>query len=140
MSNAQLPTSVPTRLTQPYSLVVLGIGTWELCVEVARGYHHGAIQFSSVSNALETTEDRLLAEVATGTSADPFAILGRHPVTIDHRPAVILRTLQPQAARVEVVTADSVTPMPKRHPDGLFEARMPLDGSPDALVYRYRVH
>ncbi|HKE83347.1 MAG TPA: 1,4-alpha-glucan branching protein GlgB [Vicinamibacterales bacterium] len=93
-----------------------------------------------MSGALETRDDRLIAAVAMGTSGDPFAVLGRHPVIVDHRPAVILRTMQPTATRVDLITGDRVTPMVRRHPDGLFEARIPIDGPADALVYRFQVH
>jgi 1,4-alpha-glucan branching enzyme len=93
-----------------------------------------------VGSAIEAIDDQLISAVATGTSGDAFAVLGRHPVTIDNRSAVILRTVQPSATRVEVITADRVTPMQKRHPDGLFEARLPLEGSADALAYSFRVH
>jgi 1,4-alpha-glucan branching enzyme len=93
-----------------------------------------------VSTALETGDDHRIAAVATGTSADPFAVLGRHPATIDQRPAVIVRTMQPWASSVDLITPDQVTPMPRRHPDGLFEARIPLHGKPDDLAYHFRVH
>ena len=36
-----------------------------------------------VSRAMHTADDQRIAEVATGTSGDPFAVLGRHVVTID---------------------------------------------------------
>src|SRR5262245_23453341 len=75
-----------------------------------------------------------------GTSSDPFAVLGRHVVTIDQRPSVIIRTLQPAASAVELITDGHVTPMPRRHPDGLFEARIPLEGRSPDFAYRFRVH
>jgi 1,4-alpha-glucan branching enzyme len=93
-----------------------------------------------MGGALETSDDPHIAAVATGISGDPFAILGRHAVTIDGRPAVIVRTMQPAASRVELVTPGQVTPMPRRHPDGLFEARIPVDGDADDLAYQFRVH
>ena len=89
----------------------------------------------------KATEPDLVDVVATGTSGDPFAVLGRHGVTIDGRPAVIVRTMQPAASSVELITAGRVTPMPRRHPNGLFEARLALEGSSAAdLAYRFRVH
>jgi 1,4-alpha-glucan branching enzyme len=93
-----------------------------------------------VGGAIEAIDDQLINAVATGTSGDPFAVLGRHPVTIDGRTAVIFRTIQPWASRVELITPDRVTPMPKRHPDGLFEARIPFDGDAETLAYSFRVH
>ena len=94
-----------------------------------------------MSGAVHTAEDQRIAAVATGTSGDPFAVLGRHVVTIDHRPAVIIRTMQPAASGVDLVTADRVTPMPRVHRDGVFEARLPLDASaPSEFGYAFRVH
>src|SRR5262245_46868324 len=83
-----------------------------------------------------------LKAVADGRSGDPFAVLGRHPVTIDGRAAVIIRTLQPAATAVELITAGRVTPMPKRLSSGLFEVRLPLEEGMTAeqLGYRIRVH
>jgi 1,4-alpha-glucan branching enzyme len=83
-----------------------------------------------------------LREVAAGTSADPFAVLGRHAVTVDGRPAVVVRTMQPAASAVELITDGRVTPMPKRQPAGLFEARVPVEEGvdPDELGYMLRVH
>jgi 1,4-alpha-glucan branching enzyme len=93
-----------------------------------------------VSGAIQAADDHLIAAVATGQSGDPFAVLGRHPVTIDHRPAAILRTMQPAASAVELITPGLVTPMPRRHPGGVFEARIPLTDPAHELAYRFRVH
>jgi 1,4-alpha-glucan branching enzyme len=91
--------------------------------------------------AIQTAEDLHIAAVASGTSDDPFALLGRHATTIDKRPAVIVRTMQPAASAVELITPGRVTPMPRRHPDGLFEARIPLEaGTAAELAYTFRVH
>ncbi len=86
------------------------------------------------------TADPVLAAVASGTSSDPFAVLGRHEVTVDRRPAVVLRTMQPAASAVELITSGAVTPMPRRHPSGLYEARVPLTGNVSDFAYRFRVH
>ena len=48
--------------------------------------------------------------------------------------------MQPAASAVELVTPTTVTPMPKRHPAGLFEARLPLTGNVFDFSYRFRVH
>ena len=71
----------------------------------------------------------MLDAVAAGASDNPFAVLGRHEATLDGRPAVVIRTMQPAAARVEVVTPDRVVPMTRRRSDGLFEATIPLAGA-----------
>jgi 1,4-alpha-glucan branching enzyme len=84
--------------------------------------------------------DELLDAVAAGTCDDPFAVLGPHPVTAGGRPALIIRTMQPAASDVQLVTDDKVFGMQRRRPEGLFEATVPLDGrSPDQFVYRLRV-
>ena len=92
-----------------------------------------------ISSAAETAG---LKAVADGRSGDPFAVLGRHPATVDGRPAVIVRTLQPAASAVELVTDGRVTPMPRRLANGLFEARIPLEEGISAgqLDYRLRIH
>jgi len=92
------------------------------------------------AGALETADDHGIAAVAAGSSGDPFAVLGRHEVSVDHRPAVIVRTMQPAASAVELITPGLVTPMPRRHPSGLFEARVPLSGNVSEFEYRFRVH
>ena len=84
--------------------------------------------------------DPVIAAVASGASGDPFAVLGRHEVIADRRPAVVLRTMQPAATAVELITPESVTPMSRRHPAGLFEARVPLTGAVSDFAYRFRVH
>jgi 1,4-alpha-glucan branching enzyme len=93
-----------------------------------------------VSGAIQAADDHLIAAVATGQSGDPFAVLGRHEVTVNQRPAVVVRTMQPRASAVELITPGLVTPMPRRHPDGLFEARIPLTGAASELAYRFRLH
>jgi 1,4-alpha-glucan branching enzyme len=63
-----------------------------------------------------------------GTHGNPFAVLGPHH---DGR-GVVLRTLQPQAGRVWVVTEETQTELERVHAAGLFAAR--LDG-----LKRYRL-
>ena len=46
---------------------------------------------------VRTAEDAGLDAVAAGTHDDPFAVLGRHRVTVDGRPALVIRTMQPAA-------------------------------------------
>ena len=92
-----------------------------------------------MAGAIDTT-DPAIAAVASGTSGDPFAVLGRHEVIVNRRPAVVLRTMQPSATAVELITPGAVTPMPRRHPAGLFEARVPLTGTVSDFAYRFRVH
>jgi 1,4-alpha-glucan branching enzyme len=93
-----------------------------------------------MSRAASTREDQRLDAVAAGTDDDPFAILGRHETRLNGRAAVVVRTMQPAASQVELVTPDGVTPMDRRRSAGLFEATVPLKGLLSDFVYRLRVH
>ncbi len=94
-----------------------------------------------MSGAIRTVEDDRLEAVAAGTADDPFAVLGRHTTTLHGRPAVAIRTVQPAASRVELVSDIGVIPMTRRRPEGLFEATVPLDGrDPQAFGYRFRLY
>jgi 1,4-alpha-glucan branching enzyme len=92
-----------------------------------------------VALGVRTGEAEALDAVAAGTSDDPFAVLGRHRVVVDGNPAVLIRTLQPAASDVQLVTDDRVFGMQRRRPDGLFEATMPLEGRAEDFAYRFRV-
>ena len=85
--------------------------------------------------------DDVLAVVA-GTSDDPFGVLGCHAATLRGRPAVVIRSMQPAAATVEVVLrrGGATFPMKRLHGDGLFEAVVTLsDLSPHELDYVFRI-
>ena len=68
-----------------------------------------------------------------GRHSDPYSVLGLHQAG----GARIVRTLQPQAARVELIDADGecIEEMTRAHADGLFTAVMP----PRKRRYRLRV-
>jgi 1,4-alpha-glucan branching enzyme len=88
------------------------------------------------------TADNPLSAIATGTSDDPFAVLGPHSVRMNGSPALVIRTMQPAADAVELITAAGTTTiaMPRRHEHGLFEVTVPFSGSRDEFDYRLRVH
>jgi 1,4-alpha-glucan branching enzyme len=92
-----------------------------------------------VALGVRTTDDEALDAIVAGTSDDPFAVLGRHRVIVDGKPALVIRTLQPGASDVQLVTDDRVFGMQRRRPDGLFEATVPLEGRAEDLAYRFRV-
>jgi len=79
------------------------------------------------SQIKESTLDAL----AKGRYNDPFSLLGIHV----ERGLRMVRTLQPQASTVTLLTAggEVLVPMQKVHPQGLFEAEMP------ARMRRYRL-
>jgi 1,4-alpha-glucan branching enzyme len=92
-----------------------------------------------VALGARTGDAEALDAIVAGTSDDPFAVLGRHRVVVDGNPAVLIRTLQPAASDVQLVTDDRVFGMQRRRPDGLFEATVPLEGRAEDFAYRFRV-
>src|SRR5687767_14508011 len=93
-----------------------------------------------MSSAVPSREDEQLDAVAAGTFDDPFAILGPHEIRRNGRPALVIRTMQPAASQVELVTPDGITAMAQRRSGGLFEATVPLTGPLTDFAYRLRVH
>src|SRR5215207_3898560 len=92
-----------------------------------------------MSPAIPAREDERLDAVAAGIFADPFAVLGRHETRLNGRPAVVVRTMQPAASQVELVTPGGATSMERRRAAGLFEAIVPLNGAFEDFAYRLRV-
>src|SRR5688572_31381262 len=97
------------------------------------------ISSEPMSHAERTAADDMLDAVAAGRSEDPFAVLGLHRVTVDGRSALVIRTVQPSASDVQLVTPDRVYGM-QRRADGVFETKVPLDGrAPEQFVYSFRL-
>ena len=93
-----------------------------------------------MSHGERTAADDGLDAVAAGRSDDPFAVLGRHRVVVDGLPALVVRTMQPAASEVQLVTPDRVYGMQRCRPQGLYQATVPLPGRvPEAFTYRFRV-
>jgi len=92
-----------------------------------------------MSGAVRTPQDRALDALAGGTFDDPFAILGPHRDASSGRPAIVIRTFQPPASAVDVVTRDQVVPMTRVRRDGLFEAMVATNQPPHELQYRLRI-
>jgi 1,4-alpha-glucan branching enzyme len=94
----------------------------------------------SMSVSVRTPLDDALDALASGTGDNPFAVLGPHPATVDGRPALVIRTVQPAASEVQIITPARVFGMQRRRPEGIFEATVPLDGgSPEEFDYWFRV-
>ena len=95
-----------------------------------------------MSAPVRAPADEVLDALVSGTSDNPFAVLGPHRVVVDGRPALLIRTLQPSASEVQLVTRDRVFAMQRRS-DGVFETKVPLDGvldgEPDAFDYWFRL-
>jgi 1,4-alpha-glucan branching enzyme len=68
--------------------------------------------------------DQEIEAITGGYHGDAFAVLGPHAVGTAPRSAWEIRTLQPQAASVDVVLDDEIVPMEKTHPTGLFTASL----------------
>ena len=84
----------------------------------------------SMSVSVRARLEEALDAIAAGTSDNPFAVLGPHLVVVDGRAALIIRTMQPAASDVQLITRDRVFGMQRSRPDGLFEATIPADARP----------
>ncbi len=82
-------------------------------------------------------DQSVMDAIAGGYYSTPFDVLGIHAVPIAGKPALAVRTFQPQAARVEVVRGGSRREMRRVHPEGLFEAVFP--GESEFFSYRLLV-
>jgi 1,4-alpha-glucan branching enzyme len=84
-----------------------------------------------------------LDSLANATNGDPFAVLGPHAGRVDGQDTLVLRTLQLDADRVDVLRLDearepvSVTRMQRVHPAGIYESAFPNVVQP--FRYRFRV-
>ena len=93
-----------------------------------------------VKDVPRAAADPIATAVAEGTSDDPFAVLGRHLTTLGGQPAVVIRTIQPFATSVDLVTPKGSLPMVRRD-DGIYEVSVGLDGqAAHDFAYRLRVH
>jgi 1,4-alpha-glucan branching enzyme len=87
---------------------------------------------ASIPPALEPAAAQALA---SATAADPFALLGPHPIA---NGGVVVRTFLPGAERVELLAADDGRPLAQMAPQqvgGLFAATLE-----QACRYRLRIH
>jgi 1,4-alpha-glucan branching enzyme len=78
-----------------------------------------------MSLGVRTAEEEALDALAFGAHDDPFAVLGRHVSTHGGRRALVFRTIQPSADRVELITPRGAVSMERRRPEGVFEAVIP---------------
>jgi 1,4-alpha-glucan branching enzyme len=93
-----------------------------------------------MSTAAATLPFSAMDAVARGLHADPFAILGPHEVTHDGEPQLAIRAFQPGASTMAVhwLAGPEVRPMARVHPDGFFEAVLPVSAR-DGSDYRLRL-
>jgi 1,4-alpha-glucan branching enzyme len=83
-----------------------------------------------------TLSDAEVQSLIGATCGDPFSLLGPHATTVDGRPALVVRSLQPAARRIDLVAGSRTVAMSQCHPAGLFEAVL---DAPDGTPYRFRV-
>lgn len=67
--------------------------------------------------------------LARGRHADSYQILGPHWVEREGRPALAIRAFLPRATQVSVIWGTEPYPTTKIHPDGIFEAILPLEAT-----------
>jgi 1,4-alpha-glucan branching enzyme len=92
-----------------------------------------------MSGAPSPVSDAILA-VVEGRADDPFAVLGRHDVVADGKPAQVFRTVQPGADHVDLLIGDRRWPMGRVH-DALFEIVLPQDEREvPRAPHRFRIH
>jgi 1,4-alpha-glucan branching enzyme len=94
--------------------------------------------FSPTADALNDALDSL----SRGTNSNPYAVLGPHVVDRDVGSALVIRTIQPFAERVEVIRLDPRGARPpvemRQLPQGpIFKAEFP--GEDRAFDYRLRI-
>ncbi len=68
-----------------------------------------------------TADPGAMAAIVGGYHSTPFDILGIHKHIVDGKPAIVIRTFQPQALAVSAVCGDQMFPLHQVHPDGFFE-------------------
>ena len=86
-----------------------------------------------------TLNPRDIEQLIAGKMADPFALLGAHPVTVETGPALAVRAFLPRARSVSVLDVAPCQQISAQLVDerGLFEAILP--GERNVFPYRLRV-
>ena len=84
-----------------------------------------------------TADPGEVAAIVGAYHSSPFDILGIHPHAVDGKPAIVIRTFQPQALAVSVLRGDQLYPMHLVHHDGFFEAIIPNQS--DFFPYRLAI-
>ncbi|MEK7327650.1 MAG: 1,4-alpha-glucan branching enzyme, partial [Chloroflexota bacterium] len=83
---------------------------------------------------MTTLSPETIAAITGGYHGAPFDVLGQHLAP----GGLVVRTFQPQATQVTVVTEDDgARPMEQIHPDGFFEAAFP--GQTGFFHYRLKI-
>jgi 1,4-alpha-glucan branching enzyme len=82
-----------------------------------------------------------LALLMRAEHSDPFRLLGPHVTERDGVRRVLIRTIQPHAAAVEIMLRGKAIPAERIHADGIFEALLPpnISERPEPRDYRLRI-
>jgi 1,4-alpha-glucan branching enzyme len=67
--------------------------------------------------------------------ADPFHVLGAHPVHLKGKPAIAIRAFVPDAAELWVLRETGAFPLQRIHAEGFFEAVFPSESQ----IFSYRL-
>jgi 1,4-alpha-glucan branching enzyme len=92
----------------------------------------------------EATTQALAAEIRLilrAEHADPFHILGPHPVDADGQQWLAIRAFRPHSRELSVVLEGDPTPHPatRVHPDGFYWAQVPRPAAPWSCRYRLQI-
>ena len=72
--------------------------------------------------AKTTASAEEISRLVAAEHADPFHILGAHPVAVEGQPAVAIRAFLPEASRLWVARGETTVPCTHVHAAGFFEA------------------
>ncbi|HXJ06363.1 MAG TPA: 1,4-alpha-glucan branching protein GlgB [Candidatus Acidoferrum sp.] len=96
------------------------------------------------ASASDSKKDVLIDALLAGRCADPFSVLGPHPIWSPLGHGWAIRFFRPGVADATVLLQGSSEPIPARRlrPEGLFEAILPNShhGAPAPNSYRIRFH
>ena len=94
------------------------------------------------SGASESQKSSQIDALVTGRHADPFSLLGPHPVWTPAGQRCVIRFFQPHAGETRILLEGSPQPVAARklRPEGFFEATLPESqkGPPGPSSYRIR--
>jgi len=110
-----------------------------LCAKIDAGHDNRRHELSILENAGTPADAASTKSPAANPEidlllraehSDPFHFLGPHPANLPGKASLAIRTLQPHATQVTILWGKSGEehPATRIHPDGLYEAIIPLTG------------
>jgi len=76
-----------------------------------------------------------IEQILHAEHADPFHVLGAHPVHLKGKPAIAIRAFVPDAAELWVLRETGAFPLQRIHAEGFFEAVFPSESQ----IFHYRL-